>query len=268
MEASSLYKRWSGYIPILPYSTDVAGAKEEQARDEGNDAGTRRSKTSVWLTAVNVVLFLLTATMWYLQGGPRTKALNAALRETSSYTPIFDMIDLEPSIKKINGTVKPAGQPSIARQFPNAAADERWEEDIELIRPIPVTREQIIKMGKNPDTVAKLEDHIWGLGDNAYVAALDLFHNLHCLNSLRQAAYGNYYNQTMATTSISSPDIGPRVQSIHFQTCASINAHCINFDKLVKWHKEASVDMEKYVEVMKKPKGVKEEPAETWQTGP
>ncbi|KAL3956957.1 hypothetical protein ACCO45_009803 [Purpureocillium lilacinum] len=231
MEASSLYKRWSGYIPILPYSTDVAGAKEEQARDEGNDAGTRRSKTSVWLTAVNVLLFLLTATMWYLQGGPRTKALNAALRETSSYTPIFDMIDLEPSIKKINGTVKPAGQPSIARQFPNAAADERWEEDIELIRPIPVTREQIIKMGKNPDTVAKLEDHIWGLGDNAYVAALDLFHNLHCLNS-------------------------------------SINAHCINFDKLVKWHKEASVDMEKYVEVMRKPKGVKEEPAETWQTGP
>ena len=97
--------------------------------------------------------------------------------------PIFDMIDLEPSIKKINGTVKPAGQPSIARQFPNAAADERWEEDIELTRPIPVTREQIIKMGKNPDTVAKLEDHIWGLGDNAYVAALDLFHNLHCLNS-------------------------------------------------------------------------------------
>jgi len=86
MEASSLYKRWSGYIPILPYSTDVAGAKEEQARDEGNDAGTHRSKTSVWLTAVNVVLFLLTATMWYLQGGPRTEALNAALRETSSYS--------------------------------------------------------------------------------------------------------------------------------------------------------------------------------------
>lgn len=50
-------------------------------------------------------------------------------------------------------------------------------------------------MGKNPDTVAKLEDEIWGLGDDAYVAALDIFHNLHCLNTLRQAAYANYYNQ-------------------------------------------------------------------------
>lgn len=93
------------------------------------------------------------------------------------------MIDLEPSIKRINGTVNATGTLSIARQFPNPAADSIWEEDIELIRPIPVTREQILKMGKNPDTVAKLENDVWGLGDNAYVAALDIFHNLHCLNT-------------------------------------------------------------------------------------
>lgn len=93
------------------------------------------------------------------------------------------MIDLQPSIKRINGTVHARGNISIARQFPNAEADAIWEDDIELIRPIPVTREQIIKMGKDPDTVAKLEDEVWGLGDNAYVAALDIFHNLHCLNT-------------------------------------------------------------------------------------
>jgi hypothetical protein len=45
---------------------------------------------------------------------------------------------------------------------------------------------------------------------------------------------------------------------------SSINAHCVNFDKLTKWHKEASVDMKKYVQVMKKPAGVKEAPAEMW----
>lgn len=83
----------------------------------------------------------------------------------------------------MNGTVIAPEHPSIARQFPNDDADEQWEDDIDLIRPIAVTHEQIMMMGKNPDTVAKLEDQDWGLGDNAYVTALDLFHNLHCLNT-------------------------------------------------------------------------------------
>ena len=93
------------------------------------------------------------------------------------------MIDLEPSIKKINGSIFPYGDSSIARQFPNSAADAIWDEDIELIRPIPIMREQVLKLGKNPDTVAKFDDSEWGLGDDAYVAALDIFHDLHCLNA-------------------------------------------------------------------------------------
>lgn len=36
----------------------------------------------------------------------------------------------------------------------------------------------------------------------------------------------------------------------------------MNFEKLSKWNKEASIDLKKYIKVMKKPAGVKEEPAE------
>ncbi|KAK3182093.1 hypothetical protein K4F52_006658 [Lecanicillium sp. MT-2017a] len=130
--------------------------------------------------------------------------LNAKLRATSSYSqyspnrsmtmfracgPIFDLIDLEPSVRRINGTVSFPEHPSIARQFPNAQADAKWEEDIDLIRPIAVTREQIQRMGKDPATVAKLEDKDWDLGDNAYVASLDVFHNLHCLNLYASLAW-------------------------------------------------------------------------------
>ncbi|KAH8651273.1 tat pathway signal sequence [Xylariales sp. PMI_506] len=219
-----------------------------------------------------------------------SKILNADLRATSSYSPVFDMIDLEPTIKKVNGTVYAEGELSIARQFPNPVADAIWEEDIELIRPIPITREQIIKMGKNPDTVAKLEHDVWGLGDNAYVAALDIFHNLHCLNSLRQVVYGKYYNLSQGDV-----DRDDWTHEVHINHCVdilyqtiscsnninmvtrhwtegreypfpdfSINKHCINFEKLKSWHKEASIDMKKYMEVMKKPKGVKEQPKEVW----
>ncbi|KAG5917843.1 hypothetical protein E4U61_002385 [Claviceps capensis] len=124
------------------------------------------------------------------------RVLNAELRATSSYT-IYDMIDLEPSIRKMNGTVMPAGKLSIARQFPNPAADAIWTQDIELIRPIPVTREQIFKMGKTPDTVAKLEDDVLGLEDDAYVAALDVFHNLYRLNTVCEQVRVTSFDEKM-----------------------------------------------------------------------
>ena len=40
----------------------------------------------------------------------------------------------------------------------------------------------------------------------------------------------------------------------------SVNRQCINFDKLTTWRKQTTIDMDKYVKVMKKPNGVKERP--------
>ncbi|KAG5994406.1 hypothetical protein E4U52_001178 [Claviceps spartinae] len=291
MAVQDFAKRFRGYVPV-----ESATTERLVNRDENTSAGIaysngRWSRAFLVMSISNMVLFLLTASMMTSLGiRSQKRVLNAELRATSSYTPIYDMIDLEPSIRRINGTVMPAGKLSIARQFPNPAADAIWTQDIELIRPIPVTREQIIKMGKDPDTVAKLEDDDWGLGDDAYVAALDVFHNLHCLNSLRKAAYATYYNRTLAdaTKEDSMPEIHlNHCVDILFQhiSCSnnlnlvtrhwiegleypfpdfSIQAHCINFEKLTEWHKEASVDMNKYLRVMKKPPGVKERPTEVW----
>ncbi|KAM3462188.1 hypothetical protein NHJ6243_004285 [Beauveria neobassiana] len=215
-------------------------------------------------------------------------ALNAKLRATSSYSPVFKLIDLEPSIRRINGTVSFPENPSIARQFPNTQADAQWEDDIDLIRPIPITREQIIMMGKDPETVAKLEDKDWGLGDNAYVAALDIFHNLHCLNTLRRAAYGAYYNISMDAKDRAGHEEGHlnHCADILFQhiSCSnnlnlvtrnwregaeypfpdfSIDKYCINYEKLLVWHKEVGLDIDNYIATMKKPKGVKEKSAKS-----
>ncbi|KAG5984154.1 hypothetical protein E4U55_005867 [Claviceps digitariae] len=287
MAIQDFAKRCSGYVRLASTTTEPL----LETDDNSSAVNSRWSRSFIYISLANMMLFLMTASMMASLGvRPQKKVLNAELRATSSYTPIYDMIDLEPSIRRINGTVMPAGKLSIARQFPNPEADAIWENDIELIRPIPVTRDQILRMGKDPDTVAKLEDEVWGLGDDAYVAALDVFHNLHCLNALRQAAYANYYNQTIADATKKNS-----LTEIHLNHCVdilfqhiscsnnlnlvtrhwtedreypfpdfSINAHCINFEKLTKWHKEASIDMEKYVRVMKKPPGVKEQPAEVW----
>lgn len=117
----------------------------------------------------------------------------------------------------VNGTLFPSKEASIARQLPNPAADAIWEE-WELTRVFPLTRAQIIKMGKDPSYVAKLEDNIWGLGDDAYAGTFDVFHQLHCLNSLRQIAYGGYYNRSMVNANLTTPTI----HEVHVNHCVDI----------------------------------------------
>lgn len=131
--------------------------------------------------------------------------------------PILDLVDLETQVKTVNGTLFPTKEASIARQLPNPAADEIWDE-WEKTRVFPLTRAQIIKMGKNPAYVAKLEDGVFGLGDDAYAGTIDVFHQLHCLNSLRQIVYGTYYNRSMANGNLTTPTI----HEVHVNHCIDI----------------------------------------------
>lgn len=129
--------------------------------------------------------------------------------------PIYDLLDLDSRLITINGTVFPPKNPDIGRQMPNPEADRVWEE-WELNHIIPVTRADILRMGKDPSTAAKLEDSIWGLGDDAYAAILDVYHHLHCLNSLRHIAYGDYYNAHGASTT------KPTMHEVHLNHCIDV----------------------------------------------
>lgn len=164
--------------------------------------------------------------------------------------------------------------------MPNPEADAIWGE-WELTRYFPVTAEQIRAMGKDPRTAVKLRDEDWGLGDDAYVAILDVYHQLHCLNSLRRIAYGQYYNTTGA--GLHHETHKGELYEIHINHCVdmlmqtlqcsgnvnlitmhwvaeqeypfpdmSVNKQCVNFDKLTHWRKENTLDLDKYVEKMRK----------------
>lgn len=118
--------------------------------------------------------------------------------------------------RTVQGTLFPAKESaSVARELPNEAADELWEE-WELSRFYPLTRADIERMGKDPSTVPKLENAEWGLGDDAHVGAFDVYHQIHCLNSLRQNAYRGYYHlKTRNHTILGLPEI-------HINHCVDI----------------------------------------------
>lgn len=240
------------------------------------------SRSLVVFTTLNILVFFVSCTLFGIWVHDRDLGRNHDYRRTSAYSPIIDRFDLEPNLKRINGSFyNPKGPVSVARQQPNPAADAIWDE-WELTRVYPVTRSELLKMEVDPSTVAKLEDSTWHLGDDAYAAIFDVYHHVHCLNSLRHIAYGGYYNKSQARADT------VKQREIHINHCIdillqgikcnanldliplhwvetqeypfpdmSINKKCVNFDGLTEWRKRNTIDMDKYVRVMKKPEGSK-----------
>ncbi|KAH8881864.1 hypothetical protein GQ53DRAFT_787784 [Thozetella sp. PMI_491] len=139
----------------------------------------------------------------------------------------------------------------------------------------------------NPETAVKLDAATFGFQEDMYAAHLDVYHQLHCLNTLRQIAFGRYYNESQVEADIYDSTIN----EVHINHCVdmlaqalqcsgnldiytvhwaknfrspmpdfSIEKKCIDFDKLTEWRKENTVDLETYDRVTKKPTGQIEEP--------
>ncbi|KAK7954062.1 hypothetical protein PG996_014948 [Apiospora saccharicola] len=251
-----------------------------------------QARKLLFITVINLLFFVVSCVLcgtWYYNVHTRK---NGALRQASSYSPILDMLDLDLSVQIMNGTLfQPKDGGSIARQMPNPESDTVWSE-YELTRYFPVSAAQIRAMGKDPATVAKLEDEDWGMGDDSYVSILDVYHQLHCLNTLRQLAYPEYYSNAtyQHPKTMGSEKRGKKQKSeilaIHVNHCVdmlmqaiqcsgnvnlitmhwveeqpypfpdmSVNRQCINFDKLSQWRKDNTLDMDKYVETMRKKEG-------------
>jgi hypothetical protein len=89
---------------------------------------------------------------------------------------------------------------SWTRRPPGDEIGESMWQSFEDVPTFPITREQVIALGKDPETTAKFEDDFWSLGDDAYIASLDFQHKLHCLNSLRKMAFSDFGNNAPEKT--------------------------------------------------------------------
>lgn len=99
-------------------------------------------------------------------------------------------------VSTVNGTFFTPENPSIARQKDSPELTAAWD-DLNHMRTHVITKQDVIKMGKDPETVARFDNDYWGLGDDAYMAQMDVFHKLHCLDLLRKAAYADFHSLTL-----------------------------------------------------------------------
>ncbi|MCJ1386596.1 hypothetical protein MMC17_009722 [Xylographa soralifera] len=89
------------------------------------------------------------------------------------YSPIFDQLSLPESTIKFN------------------AVDSAWEH-ISRTGALPITSADVLAIGKNPLVTAKYPLSS-GLGSDAHIASIDVFHQIHCLNEMRKWIHPHYY---------------------------------------------------------------------------
>lgn len=80
---------------------------------------------------------------------------------------------------------------SIYTKDPSPEVDAAWAR-IANLDPVAITAEQVRALGKDPTTAARYPAS-FGLGEDAYVAAPNAQHQLHCLDKLRKDVEFDYY---------------------------------------------------------------------------
>ncbi|MCJ1307136.1 hypothetical protein MMC25_000782 [Agyrium rufum] len=247
---------------------------------------TQNTRSLKLLTALNLLFLAISLFTNYSNYTSKTAiSSGTAIRESSYYSPILNDLDVELIDVQMNGTLWPAKESSWMRAEPTAEVDVLWDA-FEPLDVFPITRADVIGLGKDPETAVKFENDYWGLGDDAYMAGFDNLHKTHCLNELRKMTFEDYGERTPEKKRHG------RLWWVHLRHCVdmlmqdqlchadadiitfqwvdtqnypwadmSINRKCRNWDQIYQWGKERYVDFSKLRGVTK-PKGANQVPYE------
>lgn len=165
---------------------------------------------------------------------------------------------------------------SIYRQPPSPEVDAAWAR-IETQNPIPLTRQDLVNQGKDPDMFAKFPES-FGFGPDAFIGRIDVFHQIHCLNRLRMHLYWNVdyyypdeemgkYHQLHASHCVYALLQNLMCQGnvdtyghywVDMQENAvpdfNINHKCRDFEAILKYHDEIAIPLEKFG-ALRRPEG-------------
>ncbi|KAH8597064.1 hypothetical protein B0O99DRAFT_541572 [Bisporella sp. PMI_857] len=142
-------------------------------------------------------------------------------RATSYYSPIFDRFDIPKISRVTNGTLFDTNPPSIWRARIGDKVDAAWDRVGSIVPPIVITADEVRAIGKNPDTAVKFPDE-YGYGPDAYMASVEVFHHLHCLDKLRkEISYAHYWEKE------EGPAPGGAMHEAHTSHCIDVLAQAL-----------------------------------------
>ncbi|KAI4156011.1 MAG: hypothetical protein LQ340_000600 [Diploschistes diacapsis] len=110
--------------------------------------------------------------------------------------PIFDKgINFDLNESTMNRTLWAMDEStSIYIQDPSPEVDAAWEYISAYAKPIiTIDRAEVTALGRDPDVIVKAPDE-WNMGDAAYPAQINVFHDIHCLNMLRKEMVTDWNN--------------------------------------------------------------------------
>ncbi|PPQ80082.1 hypothetical protein CVT26_011529 [Gymnopilus dilepis] len=188
------------YLPIKQ-SDREEGSKDELYSDRPSQETTRAFDSNLpfvswgrryWLFLSHGVLLIvcIALVLRSIQDSRRPPALPFC-KSTFRYFPAPANVAVE-YYKEFNVTKGSFNHSSIYRGDPGPEIDDAWERISTGVKLTRITRDELLRMGKEdrPSTVK------WRPKDGGgYMAALEVTHQLHCLNMFRKYIHLDYYGQ-------------------------------------------------------------------------
>ncbi|KAK3692584.1 hypothetical protein B0T22DRAFT_18273 [Podospora appendiculata] len=181
------------YRPVpLDEEQSLAGSREKPVwllREGDAISKTASGFQRHWTWLAHAVLLSVSMTLFALSFCAKISNPSdpGFLQKIATYSPLFPAVNYE--LKKF--TLAP-----IVKDSPYAgygpAVDKAWDYIANDIGDIMITEEERQKLGLSPDSL-KIQDP--RTGKWGYRAGVEVFHQLHCLNLLRQVAYRDYYGK-------------------------------------------------------------------------
>ncbi|KAK5994534.1 hypothetical protein PT974_05012 [Cladobotryum mycophilum] len=204
---------------------------------------------------------------------------NWAIQRVSAPSPVLTSVHMRLSDRPGNTSLLLGPSPSIYRQDPSHEVDLAWDR-IGDLRLIPLTRDEVKAIGKDPQDAVKFPSE-FGLGPDMYAGRLEVFHQIHCLDSLRRDAYFEHYygdiypggfNQTTEMHRLHlSHCIEYLLHGILCQATTDVYTHiwtdgveypfpdfsaqhkCRDFDAIKSWNDKNAVDVNNFVKLRAPP---------------